>query len=162
MFKSFNVIDKKIKAIEKAKTKLENKIGEVCTGLNDLIEELIKACDHPVGSVYIARNYLNLSSGCITAPWIVCIKCGLAEEGWGCGHDVFAPVQYTDLPQASRDFLKPYVKQERWNEEQYKRKRSELHYQTDLEGNFLHPRDWIRIPKPFHDDWAERKHLLRE
>lgn len=154
---TFITINKRIEKIEATRDKLHNKAAEVCKDLDSLKEALIESCDHPIGSVFEIRYYWSFSP----TPWIVCIKCGLAEEGWGCGHDVFTSAHYNGLPQTDRKFIEKFVKVERSQEEQFKRRQPEMHYQTDLEGNTLKPKDWIRIPKPFHDNWEERKHLKR-
>lgn len=157
--KTFEAINTRITAIENAREELHLKIAEVCEGLGDLREELIDACDHPEDSVFNVRDFWEFYNA--TAPWIVCIKCGLAEQGWGSGHDVFYKHDHSDLPSATRKFVEKYVKVKRDQDEQFCRRRPDMHYQTDLEGNPLHPKNWIRIPEPHHDNWEDRKHLKR-
>lgn len=153
----FNRINAKINSIEDTKAKLQAEISKVCEGITQLREELIDSCDHPEGSVFSVRYYWSWTP----CPWILCIKCGLIEEGWGCGHDVFAKHDRWDLPDVKRQWAEKYVKVERGQDEQYCRRHPEQHYKTDLEGNALHPKKWIRIPEPWHHNWEERKHLRR-
>jgi hypothetical protein len=54
----------------------------------NLIDELIDSCSHPLDFIYEYKN---------GRPWLICMKCGLTEEGWGCGYNLLAHAGYAKL-----------------------------------------------------------------
>lgn len=59
--------------------KLDKKIDKLQRQRNNLIVERIAKCSHPKNHVYEHRLIDS-------PPDRVCTKCGLSEQGWGCGY----------------------------------------------------------------------------
>lgn len=54
-----------------------------------LLDTLIAACPHKREYIIEARR---------TPPYRVCMYCGYAEEGWGCGYSLLLPLVYSGVP----------------------------------------------------------------
>lgn len=89
-----------------------------------LIIDLQCTCSHPE---IVARDYIPSEYSCSTPPARVCTTCGLAENGWDCGHQLLSlgPDEYRKRPRL--------VTWEEFNAFQ----RGRIHVNSD----FVRPRD---------------------
>jgi hypothetical protein len=84
---------------------LNNRLTAIQSERLELIRKTVAECDHPLECVYERpyRPYMYLSAD---PPWLICIRCGYTEEGWGCG--------FTKLSHA--EFQSPkIISVESWN-----------------------------------------------
>lgn len=68
---NLSVLDREIEALKKKR--------------KDIIQEVTDKCDHPLESI-VELPYEEVSLLNTRRPWLVCSKCGYAEEGWGTGY----------------------------------------------------------------------------
>ena len=66
--------------------KAEERLAKAQENLDKVIEEVQLKCNHPEEFVHEAnyKGATNFSNA--YPPYRVCVKCGLAEEGWGTGY----------------------------------------------------------------------------
>jgi hypothetical protein len=82
-------LEAKIEALQKEKTKLIHKTIEGCEHPLDAIREL--PYEPPTYNFFRAEP-----------PHLVCIACGLSEEGWGCGYKKLKHAAYKNVPTITR------------------------------------------------------------
>jgi hypothetical protein len=65
------------------------------------IERVISQCDHDMEHM---RELPSEDNGWLgySRPWLICARCGLTEEGWGCGYKALKHAAYKDIPKISR------------------------------------------------------------
>lgn len=51
---------------------------------HELVDKVQRLCDHPADGIYEAP-YVPAAWLSAQPPYRVCLRCGWAEEGWGCG-----------------------------------------------------------------------------
>jgi hypothetical protein len=68
-----------------------------------LIAAMKRECPHPLEQIREAPHLTDpLGMNFHRAPFRVCLDCGLAEEGWGCGYHGLAPRNHT-VPEVTRE-----------------------------------------------------------
>lgn len=86
-----------------------------------VIHRMQNECKHP--NILEAEYQSDTLGGCYhTPPFHVCVDCGLAEEGWGCGYwrlDTRGEVPRISREKARRDYVLTFRTQEQMNKERY-------------------------------------------
>jgi hypothetical protein len=79
---------------------LETQAKEIQAKRDAVIERTICECSHDLEHI---RELPWQDKGWLGAdrPWLICSRCGLTEEGWGCGYKKLRHAEYKDVPKIS-------------------------------------------------------------
>ena len=113
---------KRIDALKIERKKLDERIETLST-------KLMSKCPH---SFEALREADSASSSFGTPPFRVCIDCGLAEEGWGCGYRKLGGGCYSGIPTLPRDAARKYVRRYKSQRDMY---REDYPERFDKSGN---------------------------
>jgi len=67
--------------------------------IQKIIDETVCNCKHPKESI----RELSDTEAC-GLPWLICMDCGLAEEGWGCGYKKLRHGEYSSDRISHKEF----------------------------------------------------------
>lgn len=67
-----------------------------------VIKSATKKCKHPIEDVRELPYKPRIYFGC-NRPWLLCTKCGLTEEGWGCGYKALKHADHKDVAKITRE-----------------------------------------------------------
>ena len=103
---------------------------------NGTIEQLQAECDHPLAEVR-EIDYVPSKYGSTILPYRLCLRCGYAEEGWGCGYwrlcNSKIALEKGDPPgmkrEESRKYIRTFLSQ---------RQMSEMRFQEEEYGEQRH------------------------
>jgi len=100
----------------------ENRLERARENLKRVVEEVQLKCNHPSQFVHEAAWQPETHYVMSSPPFLVCLKCGLAEEKWGTGNKV--------LKQGK-------IKTEISRDEGMKQRRTMLYYNNDSKYEWL-------------------------
>lgn len=102
----------KRQALVKKIALLKQERDEIGIKINQLESKLMDKCTHPFDAIREGRYVPSGSWNHATPEMRVCIDCGYAEEGWGCGFwKLSVDWELRDsIPQLSRDEAFKYVR----------------------------------------------------
>ena len=93
--------------LQKSLPIIEAKIEKLHDKRQEIIAATVASCDHPLEAI---RELPYNANPLFTAkPWLVCTKCGYAEEGWYCGYKRLAHAEYKDVPKITHSQFCAYA-----------------------------------------------------
>lgn len=107
--------------------KINSEIDYLKSERDYLVERLQDECEHPIKEVREV-DYKSSNYGSSLRPFRVCLRCGYAEEGWGCGYwrlhrSEYGPVGGGIIRNMDRDqawkHVRTYLTQEKLNKKRF-------------------------------------------
>jgi hypothetical protein len=72
-----------------------------------IINSAVASCDHPLEA--IRELPYNANPFFTAKPWLVCTKCGYAEQGWYCGYKRLKHAEYKNPPKITHEQFCTYA-----------------------------------------------------
>ncbi len=82
--------------LQKSLPIIEAKIEKLHDKREEIINAAVASCDHPLEA--IRELPYNANPLFPEKPWLVCTKCGYAEQGWYCGYKRLKHAEYKNPP----------------------------------------------------------------